>query len=249
MGQKIHPIGFRLGITQNHFSIWYAKPELYSFFVLEDYFLRETILKKFSNSGIVFIKIVRILGDVEITIYCETLAPFIGHKTQDFSAKKHSIRKLLSIDLQNFRKKYTNNFLVFQSKQMKALTDLFLLKPPSKTNVRFLTLKRVPDPYSKATCVAQFIASELETRVPFRKAIKLILKHVKEESTNVLGIKIQVSGRLNGAEIARSEWVREGRVPLQTLQASIDYSSYQAQTIYGVIGIKIWIFEKKKYYY
>lgn len=132
---------------------------------------------------------------------------------------------------------------------LKRFTSL-LLKRNIRNLIRFLQVKYeknysisinfIKNPFEDSTLIAKFIAEQLEKRVPFRRAVKQAIKKVQR--TELKGIKIQVSGRLNGIEMARSEWKRDGQVPLHTLKAKIDYSSYRAETIYGTIGIKVWLF-------
>lgn len=207
MGQKTHPLGFRLGITQDHKSIWYANFNQYANVLKEDNMIRtyiDTISKVNSISNV---KINRNGLNDQIQLNIETGKPgiLVGDLGSGLENLLNKIKKLLPASRQ-----LTINVLEVEK------VDL------------------------DATLLADLVAEQLEKRVAFKRAMREALQ--RAEKQNVKGIKIQVSGRLNGAEIARSEWVREGRVPLQTLRADIDYATKEANTIYGVLGIKIWLF-------
>ena len=203
MGQKVNPLGFRLGVTQDHFSSWYAKPEQYPALVLEDSFLRNSIIKNVGEAGISKILIERKADRVEIEIHAARPMIVLGRKGGG---------------LEELREK-----LQSQLKTQRQIS---------------ITVVEITNPDFEAKLVAEFVSDQLEKRIPFRRAVKQALQRAR-----VKGIKIQVSGRLNGAEIARSEWVREGRVPLQTLRSPIDYCTHEAHTIYGILGIKVWVFK------
>ena len=205
MGQKVNPLGFRLGVTQDHFSSWYAKPEQYPALVLEDSFLRNSIIKNVGEAGISKILIERKADRVEIEIHAARPMIVLGRKGGG---------------LEELREK-----LQSQLKTQRQIS---------------ITVVEITNPDFEAKLVAEFVSDQLEKRIPFRRAVKQALQRAKR--AGVKGIKIQVSGRLNGAEIARSEWVREGRVPLQTLRADIDYATKEANTTYGILGIKVWVF-------
>jgi len=210
MGQKTHPLGFRLGITQEHKSLWYADFNHYSDILREDDIIRVYFNKIATFNSISTVKIYRNGLNEQIKIDVETGNPglLIGEK---------------GIGLQNL------------------LTSLKQLLPSSRQLI--LNIFEIKNVGLDATLLADFVAEQLEKRVAFRRAIRGALQRANNQSVN--GIKIQVSGRLNGAEIARSEWIREGRVPLQTLRADIDYATKEANTIYGVLGIKIWLFKSE----
>lgn len=205
MGQKTHPLAFRLGVTQNHLSSWFAKPSKYSEFAEEDSVIRSYIQKSYANSGICKILISRKLNQVEVDIYTSRPGVFIGKSGQEIESLRTRLTKVLKED-RNLR-----------------------LNVVEVTNVDF-----------EAELVAEYICQQLEKRVAFKRAVRQTMQRVQR--SGVPGIKVQVSGRLNGAEIARVEWVREGRVPLQTLRADLSYSSRRAETIYGTLGVKVWIF-------
>jgi small subunit ribosomal protein S3 len=212
MGHKTHPLGFRLGITQQHRSTWYSKLKEYSQYIQEDYALRQVIFqffKKYSikSTGITNIFINRNNTGNKINLEIQTAKP--GIIVGELGKSLDYIDKTLA----------------------KAL--------PTKKTIIHIT--EITDISKHADLVADMLVLQLENRIPFRRAMKRILEYVQKEK--IQGIKIQIAGRLNGAEIARTEWVRKGRVPLQTLRANIDYSYKTAQTIYGILGIKIWIFK------
>lgn len=210
MGQKTHPLGFRLGITQEHRSGWYAKFNQYATLLEEDDQIRVYMNKLTKVASISNITINRNgLGD-QIQLNIETGRPgaLVGDAGLGIETLLNNIKKFLPSDRQ-----VTINIIEVE-----------------KVNLN-------------ASLIADLVVKKLEERVAFRRAIREALQSAQEEQ--VSGIKIQVSGRLNGAEIARSEWIREGRVPLQTLRADIDYSAKEANTIYGVLGIKVWLFKSE----
>jgi small subunit ribosomal protein S3 len=206
MGQKVHPIGFRIGITQDHFSQWYAKPSEYPTLLNEDRFIRAYIEKNFVDAGISRINLHRKADRIELEIQAARPVIILGRK----GAGIQDLR-------QNLQKK------IHMNRQIS------------------INVVEITNPNFESKLIASFISQELEKRTPFRRAVKQALQ--RAQRAGVEGIKIQISGRLNGAEIARSEWVREGRVPLQTLRAKIDYCHHEANTIYGILGIKVWVFK------
>jgi small subunit ribosomal protein S3 len=210
MGQKTHPLGFRLGITQEHKSKWYANFNQYANTLQEDDKIRTYIDRIAKTNSISNIQINRNCLNNQIQLNIETGKPgvLVGDVGTELENILTNIKKILPISRQ-----LTIN--VFEIEKV----DL------------------------NAALLAYLIAEQLEKRIAFRRAIRDILQRAKKQNVN--GIKIQVSGRLNGAEIARSEWIREGRVPLQTLRADIDYATREANTIYGVLGIKIWLFKSE----
>ena len=212
MGQKTHPLGFRLGIITNHKSNWFSNFKQYSIILKEDDLIR-TYLNKFSRENyITNIKINRngLNNHIELNIDTGNPSLFIGNDGSNFHYLLVNIKKLLPINRQ-----LTIKVCEIKEKSI----DL------------------------NASLIADLISEKLEKRVPFRKAIMYGLERAKEK--NVKGIKIQVSGRLNGNEIARNEWIRYGRVPLQTLRADIDYATKEANTIYGLMGVKVWLFKNE----
>ena len=209
MGQKTHPLGFRIDITQKHRSSWYSTMREYPKFLQEDYKIRKHISAKLSNASIAYIHISRKIDQIEIDIH---------------TARPGIILKRMGIGIDNLRV------------QLKKILE-------DNKQIR-INLIEIKEPDTEAALIAEFIAQQLEKRIAFRRAVRQGIQRVQK--VNIAGIKIQVSGRLNGAEIARSEWIREGRVPLQTLRANIDYSYKTAQTIYGILGIKVWLFKGEK---
>lgn len=206
MGQKTHPLGFRIDITQKHRSSWYAKSKDYAHLLEEDYQLRDYINRKIKTAGISKIQIARKIDQIEIEIQSARPGIILGKSGAGIEELRHNLINYIK-----------NN------KQIR------------------INILEITEPDQEASLIAEFIAQQLEKRIAFRRAIRQAVQ--RAQRANIKGIKIQVSGRLNGAEIARSEWIREGRVPLQTLRANIDYSYKIAQTIYGVLGVKVWLFK------
>jgi small subunit ribosomal protein S3 len=210
MGQKTHPLGFRLGITQEHKSTWYANLNQYASVLEEDDKIRTYINTISKTNNISNVKICRNGLNDQIQLNIETGKPgiLVGDLGRGLETLLNNVKKLLPSTRQVTIK-------VFEVEKV----DL------------------------DAKLLAQLVAEQLEKRVAFRRAIREALQRAQKQNVN--GIKIQVSGRLNGAEMARSEWIREGRVPLQTLRADIDYATTEANTIYGILGIKIWLFKSE----
>lgn len=209
MGQKIHPAGFRIGITEKHKSSWFSPMKSYSLLLEEDYKIRSFIQKLLNKASISLIHIERKLDQIEINIHTARPGLILGRMGNGIE------------DLRN------NLYQTIQLKQKIRINIIEIIEPDRE-----------------AILLGEWLAQQLEKRVAFRRAIKQAIQ--KAQKSNINGIKIQVGGRLNGAEIARKEWVREGRVPLQTLRADIDYAYTKAQTIYGILGIKIWLFKGEK---
>jgi len=207
MGQKVNPVGIRLGITREWDSKWYAPTRNFPAYVYTDFQVREFLKKKLSDASVSRIQIERAARKVNITIYTARPGIVIGKKGED-------IEKLRGL----------------VSKMMKMPT----------TDVR-INISEIRKPELDATLVAEGIAQQLERRVMFRRAMKRAVTNTMR--IGALGIKVRVSGRLNGAEIARTEWYREGRIPLHTFRADIDYGLAEASTTYGIIGVKVWIFK------
>lgn len=227
MGQKVHPLGFRLGVIQEHRSKWFAKSSDYPRLVLEDKKLRDFLFQTYPSANTVDILIQRhqttqtiqtkeSIDRVEISIYAAAPGKIIKAPTDIFELKK-SLEKLC------------------QKERLKNQLPKIEIT---------LNVYKVQNPFSSASVIADSLIGQLEKRVAFRRALKTVLNKVR--LAKLEGIKIEISGRLNGAEIARSEWVRKGRVPLQTLRADIDYCSKTAETIYGILGIKVWAFKGEK---
>ena len=210
MGQKTHPLGFRLGITQEHKSTWYAKFDQYPQILKEDDKIRTYLDKLSKTKSISNVYINRDGLNNRILLNIETGKPglLIGELGKDLKSLLNNIKKLLPAN--------------------RELT------------IKVLEVEQVD---LNANLLGDLVVEKLEKRIAFRRAIRDALQ--RSQKQNVKGIKIQVSGRLNGAEIARSEWIREGRVPLQTLRADIDYATKEANTIYGVLGVKVWLFKNE----
>lgn len=210
MGQKTHPLGFRLGITQEHKSKWYANLNQYADMLKEDDEIR-TYLKTISKANsIAEVRIHRngLNDQIQLTIHTGKPGILVG----DRGTGLQSILKKVKTYLPEHRQ------LTIQVMEVEKV-DL------------------------NASLLADLVAEQLEKRVAFRRAIREALQRAQKQNVN--GIKIQVSGRLNGTDIARSEWIREGRVPLQTLRADIEYATQEANTIYGILGIKVWLFKSE----
>jgi small subunit ribosomal protein S3 len=210
MGQKTHPLGFRLGITQEHKSTWYSSLNQYAKVLKEDDLIRTYIGTIAKAKSISNVRINRNGLNDQIQLNIETGKPgiLVGDLGTGLETLLSNVKKLLP----------TNRQLTINIFEVEKV-DL------------------------DASLLADLVADQLEKRVAFRRAIREALQRAQKQNVN--GIKIQVSGRLNGAEIARSEWIREGRVPLQTLRADIDYATKEANTIYGILGIKVWLFKSE----
>lgn len=234
MGQKIHPLGFRLNITQNYRSHWFAKAKKYPQLVLEDQFLRQILSTRFSDAGISTIEIKRKLDDIQIEISAARPGIIVGRDKNGLEL----LRKDLTLRIKKNRAQKNN--LAVSSNHYKQADN------QNKQSVQLsIHVTKLANPNAEASFIADFLVEQLEKRVPFRKALRQAIQ--RSQRAQVKGIKIQISGRLNGAEIARTEWTRKGRVPLQTLRADIDYSYQTAKTIYGLLGIKIWVFKEEIY--
>ena len=246
MGQKTHPRGFRLVTTQKHLSNWYGNKFIYPSLIEEDYFIRlktNEFFKEFLT--ISKIEISRTNQEVETKEYVKITINALFPRAKEMSRK---VTKYFSDNVESGNSKFLST-LNNSKGSLKSFTSL-LLKRTIRNVIRFLQIKTkknyyisikfIKNPFEDATLIAKYIADQLEKRTPFRRAVKQSIKKVQR--SNMKGIKIQVSGRLNGIDIARSEWKRDGRVPLHTLRAKIDYAYERAETIYGVIGIKVWLF-------
>lgn len=242
MGQKTHPKGFRLVTTQKHLSEWYSSKINYPVLIKEDYLIRSKIHDVFNEFlSISKIEITRITQEVDSQEYVNLKIYALFPRAKEMSRKVTTYF--------NEKNEVRGGVLNTSKDNLKAFTTLLLkrnirnlirtLQVETKKNY-YVTIEFIKNPFEDATLIAKFIADQLEKRIPFRRAVKQTIKKVKNTSTK--GIKVEVSGRLNGIDIARSEWKRDGRVPLHTLNASIDYTHQIAHTIYGVIGIKVWLF-------
>ena len=246
MGQKTHPKAFRLVTTQKHLSEWYATKSAYPKLIEEDYFIRQKTTESFKDFlTISKVEINRVIQGDANKEYTQIVIHSLFPRSKEMSRK---VSKYFTEQIENFSPNMVS-ILNNLTGNLKPFT-LLLLRSNSRNLVRFLQrktqkdysveIKFIKNRFEDATLIAKFIAEQLEKRIPFRRAIKQTIKKVQR--TTMKGIKIQVSGRLNGVEMARTEWKRDGRVPLHTLRAKIDYIHERADTIYGVIGIKVWLF-------
>ena len=246
MGQKTHPKGFRLVTNQKHLSEWYTGKKYYPTLIAQDDFIRKHALEYFEEFlSLSKIEISRIPQQLESSEYIQITIHSL------FPRAKETYRRVSKYLSSTSETSNIKSLAIFNNAKgnLKQLTTL-LLKRNIRNFIRFLQLKTgknysvtfqfIQNPFEDATLIAKYIADQLEKRIPFRRAVKQTIKKVQR--TNMKGIKIQVSGRLNGVEMARSEWKRDGKVPLHTLRAKIDYTHQRAETIYGVIGIKVWLF-------
>ena len=224
MGQKVHPIGFRLGITEEHKSKWYANFSDYKNYLKTDFEIRK-----------VWSQLLKELGKNQLDEIADRSNLIITYPpTRDqIHLNIYSVNpELLISELKSLPYQIRfSNFLGTQLGNKKLV----------------VILRKVQVPAIEPSFVAQSVAKKLEKRMPFRRAVRTALTEFKKGAKQAKldprqkGIKIQVGGRLNGAEIARAEWVREGRIPLHTLQAKIQYATERAETIYGTLGVKVWI--------
>jgi len=205
LGQKVNPIGLRLGITKSWDSKWFAEKNRYTILLHEDIKIRSLIKKSFYQAGISKIEIERAASErVRVVIYSIRPGILIGRKGQEIEILRKKLNKITGKEI-------------------------------------YLDIREVKRPEIDAQLVAENCSLQLIRRVAYRRAMKRCISSAMR--IGALGIKIMVSGRLGGSEIARKEWYREGRVPLATLRADIDYGFTEAQTTYGIIGIKVWIFK------
>jgi len=204
MGQKVHPIGIRLGIVKDWTSTWYAGSDQYADFLNLDLQTRDFIKKKLQHASVSRITIERPANNAAITIHTARPGIVIGKKGEDIERLRAEVSRKMGMPVH-------------------------------------INIEEVRKPEIEAQLVAESVAQQLERRIMFRRAMKRAVGNAMRLGAQ--GIKIMVAGRLNGAEIARTEWYREGRVPLHTLRADIDYGFTEASTTYGVIGVKVWVFK------
>lgn len=204
MGQKIHPTGFRLAVSRDWTSRWFAGDSSYRTMLAEDIRVREYLKKKLKSASVGRVVIERPAKNARITVYSARPGVVIGKRGEDIESLKSDLQRLMGV--------------------------------PVHVNI-----EEIRKPETDAQLIADSIAQQLEKRIMFRRAMKRAMQNAMRLGAQ--GIKIMSSGRLNGIEIARTEWYREGRVPLHTLRANIDYGTSEAQTTYGIIGIKVWIYK------
>lgn len=202
MGQKTHPIGFRVGVTRTWDSRWFSKRD-YGKLLHEDLKLRKYLKQKLHSAGIARIEIERYADKVKINVHTARPGIVIGKKGSGVEVLKSDVQRLSSSQV-------------------------------------FLNIVEVKNPEANATLISENVAAQLEKRVAFRRAMKKCMTAAFKQG--IKGIKVRVSGRLGGAEIARTEWYSEDSVPLHTLRANIDYGTAEAHTTYGVIGVKTWVY-------
>ncbi|MDQ9170953.1 30S ribosomal protein S3 [Oxalobacteraceae bacterium R-40] len=204
MGQKIHPTGFRLAVTRNWGSRWYAGNSNFASMLNEDLKVRDYLKKKLKNASVGRVLIERPAKNARITVFSSRPGVVIGKKGEDIEVLKSDLTKMMGV--------------------------------PVHVNI-----EEIRKPETDAQLIADSIAQQLEKRIMFRRAMKRAMQNAMRLGAQ--GIRIASSGRLNGIEIARTEWYREGRVPLHTLRADIDYGFGEAETTYGIIGIKVWVYK------
>lgn len=204
MGQKVNPIGIRLGIVKDWSSRWYASSKDFADILCADLRVREFLRKKLHASGVSRVQIERPARNARITVYSARPGTIIGKSGKEIESLRNEITKIVNVPVH-------------------------------------VSIEEVKKPELDARLVAESVAQQLERRIMFRRAMKRAVTTALRAGAQ--GVKISVSGRLGGSEIARTEWYREGRVPLQTFRADIDYALAEAFTTYGVIGVKVWIFK------
>ena len=204
MGQKVHPVGIRLGIVKDWTSKWFADSKDFANTLNQDLKVRDFIKKQLKHASVSRVQIERPANNARITIHTARPGIVIGKKGEDVERLRRDVTKMMGA--------------------------------PATINI-----EEIRKPELDATLVAENVAQQLERRIMFRRAMKRAVQNAMRLGAQ--GIKIRVAGRLNGADIARAEWYHEGRVPLHTLRADIDYGTVEASTTYGVIGVKVWLFK------
>jgi len=204
MGQKVHPIGIRLGISKDWNSTWFAEKGDYAEMLNSDLKVRDYLQKRLAQAAVSRIQIERPAKSARITIHTARPGIVIGKKGEDIERLRRDVTQLMGVPTH-------------------------------------ITVQEIRKPELDAQLVAEGVAQQLERRIMFRRAMKRAVGNAMR--LGALGIKVCVSGRLNGADIARSEWYREGQVPLHTLRADVDYGFVEAKTTYGVLGVKVWIYK------
>jgi small subunit ribosomal protein S3 len=204
MGQKIHPTGFRLAVTKNWGSRWYANSKDFPGMLNEDIKVREYLKRKLAHASVGRVLIERPAKNARVTIYSARPGVVIGKKGEDIEQLRTDLQRIMGVPVH-------------------------------------VSIEEIRKPEIDAQLIADSIAQQLEKRIMFRRAMKRAMQNAMR--LGALGIKIMSAGRLNGIEIARTEWYREGRVPLHTLRADIDYGTSEAKTTYGVIGVKVWVYK------
>ena len=204
MGQKIHPTGFRLAVTRDWSSRWYANSKNFSGMLNEDVQVRDYLKKKLKHASVGRVLIERPAKNARVTVFSARPGVVIGKKGEDIDILRAALQKIMGVPVH-------------------------------------VSIEEIRKPELDAQLIADSITQQLEKRIMFRRAMKRAMQNAMRLGAQ--GIKIMSSGRLNGAEIARREWYREGRVPLHTMRADIDYATSEALTTYGLIGVKVWVFK------
>ena len=204
MGQKIHPTGFRLAVTRDWSSRWYANSKNFSGMLNEDVQVREFLKGKLKHASVSRVLIERPAKNARVTVFSARPGVVIGKKGEDIDLLRSALQKIMGVPVH-------------------------------------VSIEEIRKPELDAQLIADSITQQLEKRIMFRRAMKRAMQNAMRLGAQ--GIKVMSSGRLNGAEIARREWYREGRVPLHTLRADIDYATSEALTTYGIIGVKVWVFK------
>jgi small subunit ribosomal protein S3 len=207
MGQKVNPLGIRLGITRDWASKWYAGRKQFAQQIHTDFLVRQFLRKKLADASVSHVHIERAARKVNVTIHTARPGIVIGKKGEDIEKLRAEVARLVGMPVVDVR----------------------------------LNVAEIRKPELDAQLVAEGIAQQIEKRVMFRRAMKRAVMSTMR--SGALGVKVRLSGRLNGSEIARTEWSREGRIPLHTYRADIDYGTAEARTTYGVIGVKVWVFK------
>ena len=204
MGQKIHPTGFRLAVTRDWSSRWYANSKNFAGMLHEDVQVRDFLKAKLKHASVGRVLIERPAKNARVTVFSARPGVVIGKKGEEIDHLRAALQKIMGVPVH-------------------------------------VSIEEIRKPELDAQLIADSITQQLEKRIMFRRAMKRAMQNAMRLGAQ--GIKIMSSGRLNGAEIARREWYREGRVPLHTLRADIDYATSEALTTYGIIGVKVWVFK------
>jgi small subunit ribosomal protein S3 len=204
MGRKVHPIGFRLSVTKNWHSRWFAEGKEYRDQLEQDFAIRKLIQSTSIRAGVSRVDVERYPGKVKVTVHTAKPGILIGRKGEGVKKVREGLQALVGKKVD-------------------------------------LDIKEITAPDTDAYLVARNIADQIERRIAYRRAMKRAIQQAMRQGAQ--GIKIEVAGRLAGAEMSRSVWLRDGRVPLQTLRADIDYSKSEAHTTYGRIGVKVWVYK------
>jgi small subunit ribosomal protein S3 len=207
MGQKVNPVGIRLGITRDWTSKWFAATKNFPSHVYSDWMVRDFLKAKLSEASVSRIQIERAARKANITIHTARPGVVIGKKGEDIEKLRIETARLMKMNVPDVR----------------------------------VNIAEIRKPELDAQLVAEGVAQQIEKRVMFRRAMKRAVMNTMR--SGALGVKVRVAGRLNGAEISRAEWTREGRIPLHTFRADIDYGLAEAKTTYGIIGVKVWVFK------